>query len=182
MRRTATEKLMDLERRVARLEKSSGYKFSRATQIDILKTFIKLYKGRSVQIEGDASVDGLDENENPIYKHLTIKATFNIEELYRHISPIIQKNERANITKKQMIDVLYNSTSRNGVMATLIGVLHKNGLLNPLKIRDFYWEGGKPSKFNPRSWRVDGMEWFLHLKPSHNNPKELEIIIPMVLS
>ncbi len=172
----------NLEMRIAHLEKSSGYKFSRATQMEILKTFIKLYKGRSVKIEGDASATDFDENDNPIYTHLTIHATFNIEELYRHISPIIQKNEKAKITEKQMVGVLYNSTSRNGVMDALIRVLHKNGLLNPLKIRGFYWEEGSPSNFNPRSWSIPEMEWFLQLNPSQNNPKELEIIIPMVVS
>ena len=49
-------------------------------------------------------------------------------------------------------------------------------------IHDFNWEGGKPSKFNPRSLKVDDMEWFLQLKPSQNNPTELEIIIPLTVS
>ena len=182
MRRSASEVLSNLENRVARLEKSSGYNFSRGTQIGILKTFIKLYKSRSVKIEGDASWEEDDANGDPIHKHLTIHATFNIKELYNHISPIIQKNEKAKISEKQMVKVLYNSTSRNGVMATLIGLLSKNGLLNPLKIHDFNWEGGKPSKFNPHSLKVDDMEWFLQLKPSQNNPTELEIIIPLTVS
>ena len=177
MRKSASETLRNIESRVARLEKSSGRKFSRATQIDILKTFIKLCKGRGVKIEGDASLDDFDANENPIYKDFTIKITFNIEELHSHISPIIQKNENAKISEKKMVDVLYKSTSRSGMWATLVGLLFERGLLNPLKIRGFYWESGKPSNFNPRSLRVVEMEWFLH-----KTSTELELRIPLVVS
>jgi hypothetical protein len=183
MRRLASEVLRDLEIRVANLEdledlinnhEPEGYverhkrlkeilTFNKKTETEIAKVLMKLYKSGKVKVKGWLEDEGMKSS-------IEIKINFEVENLIRHISPIIQKYERKKFTDKE-IHIILDERDNSFIGYNFLKELQRIGLPNLLKIKDFDWKhlsidddravGVREAMSTRSTFDIDDSDWWI---------------------